>query len=140
MASSTCEIRIGLTSAASKVPWSSSAESRRVSDWLPRIDEAPIDKRTGLFTPRWYNYLRVLGDRLGGIDGPSITVLNSSLSDTQGLVASTANYTAQVADYAQGIGATATATAQVAQQNNLSGSGSIPPTPPRPVNKTQQEL
>lgn len=97
-----------------------------MSDWLPRIDEKVIDARTGFFTPRWYNYFRVLGDRVGGIQGPSIPQVVATVTSTQSQVAVVTNYAIQVSDYAQGIGATASATAQVAQSNGLGGSGSIP--------------
>lgn len=135
MATASCVTYVGFVSAASRVPWSDTRESRRVSDWLPRIDEAPIDPKTGRFTIRWYNYFRVLGERLGGIDGPSITTINTALTDTQGVVAETVNYAAQVSDYASSIAATAGATAQVVTTNNLSGATSIPDygdPPPKP--------
>jgi hypothetical protein len=128
MASVTCETRVGIASAASSVAWAGGGNIRAVTDWLPRIDEKPIDPRTGCFTTRWYNYFRALGDRVGGIQGPSIPQIQDTVTATQAQVAETTNYAVQVSDYATQIASTATATAQVAANNSLSGSGSIPST------------
>lgn len=128
-----CATIVGFASAASPVAWAGKEASRKVSDWLPRIDERVIDPRTGFFTTRWYNYLREIGDRLGGIQGPSVTQIQNSVSDTQGQVAAVTNYAVQVSDYAQSVAAQSTAVAQVAHENDLVGSSSIPESgdPPR---------
>ena len=123
---------LGLVSAASKVPWGGSEGSRRLEDWLPRIDEKPIDPRTGLFTRRWYNYFRMIGERLGGVQGASIPQVVQSVEQTQAQAATTTAYAAQVGAYAQGIAASVTAVTEVAQTNDLSGSTSIPTVPQAP--------
>jgi hypothetical protein len=140
MASVDCYTRFGIATTASPVAWAGGGGSRNVVDWIPRIDEAVIDERTGRFNPRWYNYLRALGDRLGGVQGPSIPQIQSTVTATQSQVAETLNYSVQVADYATQVAATATATAEVASNNSLSGSGSIPPTgsPPNRPNINYQ--
>lgn len=127
-----CATLVGFAAAAAPVPWAGNEASRAVSDWLPRIDERPIDPRTGCFTTRWYNYFRVLGERLGGVQGPSIEQVVSNVQVTQQAVAATATYVDQSIAYTQSVAASAEATAQVAQNNGLSGSGSIPPPSPPP--------
>ena len=101
-------------------------------DWLPRIEEPLFDSRTGRMTTRWYNFLRELSDRVGGIQGASLKQVQQTITDTQAQVQTTTQYATQVADYAQGVAATASATAQVAQSSGLSGAGSIPSTPSPP--------
>jgi hypothetical protein len=111
MATVDCVTEVGFASAAAPAAWSGREASRRIADWLPRIEEPFLDARTGLISKRWYNYLR------------------------ENQLAVTTQYATKVGDFAQGIAATAEATAQVAQNNSLSGSGSIPDTgdpPPRP--------
>lgn len=130
--SRSCVTVLGFFSAASKVPWGGSEGSRKLEDWLPRIDEKPIDPRTGLFTRRWYNYFRMIGERLGGVQGASIPQIVESVTQTQTQAASTTAYAAQVGTYAQGIAATVTAVTEVAQTNELSGSTSIPDVPDPP--------
>lgn len=135
MATVDCYTRFGIATSASPVAWAGSGGSRNVVDWIPRIDEAVIDERTGRFNARWYNYFRALGDRLGGVQGPSIPQLQQTSVAIQAQVAETTNYAVQVADYATQVASTATATAEVAANNSLSGAGSIPDTgdpPPRP--------
>jgi len=128
-----CATVAGFASASAPVAWAGKDASRKVSDWLPRIDEKVIDPRTGFFTTRWYNYLREVGERLGGVQGPSIVQVQTSVSDTQAQVAEVTNYAVQVSDYAQGVAATSAATAEVAQTNGLSGASSIPPAPSPPT-------
>ena len=137
MATVDCSTKIGIASAAAPVAWAGSGTLRNVTDWLPRIDEKPIDPRTGCFTPRWYNYLRALGDRLGGPQGLSITQVQTQVTDTQAQVAANTAYTVQAVDYASQVAATAAATAEVAQSNGLSGAATIPPTgsPPNRPNR-----
>lgn len=142
MASVDCETRVGIASAASSVAWAGGAGARSVVDWLPRFDEAFATVRGDkvYLTKRAWNYLRELGDRVGGVQGPSIPQIQSTVTATQAQVAETTNYAVQVADYASQVAATATATAQVAENNSLSGAGSIPSTgnpPNRPNYQVQ---
>jgi hypothetical protein len=129
----TCATVVGFATAASPVPWAGAEESRDVSDWLPRIDEPVLDPRTGRFNKRWWNYFRVLGERLGGVQGASIPQVQESVQATQILVAvNTASIDSAIA-YTDSVAATAAATAEVAQTNNLSGADSIPPPADRPT-------
>lgn len=135
MATVSCESRIGLASAASSVAWAGGGGLRKVVDWIPQITEDFLDKRTGKISARWYNYLRLLGERVGGPQGASIPQVVATQTQVQTQVADTLNYAVQVSDYATQVAATATATAEVAANNSLSGSGSIPSTgnpPSRP--------
>ena len=133
----TCSTIVGFASAASPVAWAGNIGSRNVSDWLPRIDEpfGTIRGNQVFVSTRWWNYLRELGVRMGGVQGPTIPQVQQSLVETQTQVAATAVYAVQAVDYAASVAATAEATAEVAQTNGLSGAGSIPPTgnpPSRP--------
>lgn len=142
MASVSCETRVGIASAAASVAWAGGGGSRSVVDWLPKFDQ-PIGVIRGdkiYPTKAYWNYLRELGDRVGGIQGMSITQVTQVVTETQAQVAATTSYAAEVADYATQVAATATATAQVAASNSLSGSGSIPSTgspPSRPNYQVQ---
>lgn len=122
----TCATLAGFASAAAPVAWAGNGGSRNVADWLPRIDEKVIDPRTGLFTPRWWNYFRVLGERLGGIQGPSVTQVVEVVEQTQAQVAANTVYTDQAVAYTASVAQAQEATAQVAQNSGLSGAGSIP--------------
>lgn len=135
-----CVTRLGFASAAAPVAWAGNQASRNVADWLPRIDEKVIDPRTGCFTARWYNYFRALGERLGGVQGPSIPQVQQSVAETQVQVAATTSYAVQVSNYAQGVAATASATASVTQSNGLSGAGSIPDAGDPPVPPGYQQV
>lgn len=133
--SASCAIRSGFAVAATPVSWAGNEASRDVADWLPRIDEPVFDARTNRFTPRWHNFFRTLGDRLGGVQGQSVPQIVQAVTETQVQVASQVAYTNELATYTEGVAATASATAEVAQTNSLSGSTSIPippDPPPRP--------
>lgn len=135
-ASASCYTVVGFASAAAPVAWSGNQGSRRVADWLPRIDEAFGTVRDGkvYINVRWWNLLREVCDRLGGVQGPSITQVVSTVEQTQVQVAANTTYTNQAVAYTASVAASAEATAQVAQSNGLAGSGSIPsigdPPPP----------
>jgi hypothetical protein len=139
MASVDCVTEIGFASAAAPTAWAGKEPSRKLADWLPKIEEPFLDTRTGRVSTRWYNFFRELGDRVGGIKGPSITQVVDTVSQTQNQVAANTTYTQQAVDYAASVAATAEATAQVAQSNGLSGSGSIPP-PSRPPSRPNYVL
>lgn len=132
MAAVDCVTSFGIASSATPTSWAGKEASRKVVDWLPRIEEPLFDSRTGRMTTRWYNFLRELSDRVGGIQGASLKQVQQTITDTQAQVQTTTQYATQVADYAQGVAATASATAQVAQSSGLSGAGSIPSTPSPP--------
>jgi hypothetical protein len=140
MASVDCEIKFGIASAAAPTAWAGKEASRKLADWLPPIEVPLLDPRTGKINKVWYNYFRELGDRVGGIKGPSITQVVDTVSQTQTQVAANTTYTQQAVDYAASVAATAEATAQVAQSNGLTGSGSIPPPADRPQRPGYQAL
>jgi hypothetical protein len=130
MATVSCETRVGIASAASSVAWAGGGSRRKFVDWLPKLSE-PIGVARGekvYLTEQMWNFLRELSDRVGGVNGASIPQVQSTVAATQAQVAETTNYAVQVSDYATQVAATASATAQVAANNSLSGSGSIPST------------
>lgn len=129
-----CATLVGFASAAAPVAWAGSEGSRNVVDWLPRIDEPLATVRNGrvYINVRWYNLLRELCDRVGGIQGQSIPQVVASVQETQVQVAANTAYTDSAVAFTNSVAATATATAQVAQNSGLSGSGSIPPPSPPP--------
>lgn len=137
MASVDCFIRFGAAVAASPVAWAGGGGSRSVVDWLPKFDQ-PIGVVRGdkiYPTKPYWNYLRELGERVGGIQGASIPQIQQTTTAVQAQVAATTSYAVQVADFATQVASTATATAEVAANNSLTGAGSIPDTgdpPPRP--------
>jgi hypothetical protein len=130
--SQSCVIRVGFAVAAAPVAWSGNEGSRDVSDWLPRIDEPVLDPRTGRFNKRWWNYFRVLGERLGGVQGATLPQVQQNIVDTQSQVAANTAYVDSAVAYTASVAATAEAAAEVAQSNGLSGAGSIPPPSPPP--------
>jgi membrane carboxypeptidase/penicillin-binding protein len=126
--SQTCAIAVGFSVGTASAAWSGSDEPRNVSDWLPPMSQPVLDPRTNRFTRPWWNYFRVLGERLGGVQGASITQIESSIVETQQQVVANTAYVDSSVAYAQSVAATAEATAQVTQNNGLSGAESIPPT------------
>lgn len=127
-------IRFGILVAGSSPAWAGRATRNRSKNWMLRADEAWIDPKTGRPTPRLFQLLHeICENRLGGVDGQTIPAVATSVAQTQTEVIATVAYTQNVASYAQGIAATATATAEVAQSNSLTGAGSIPPTPEPPA-------
>lgn len=142
MPSFDCLTKFGVATAASPVAWAGGGNARRVADWLPRIDEPFAELRNGKYyiTPRWYNFQRAMADRLGGVQGQSITQIQQTTIQIQAQVAENTSYTVQAVDYTTQVAAAVTATAEVAQSSALPGSASIPPTgdpPPRPDRHVQ---
>lgn len=128
-----CGTAVGFNSAASRVAWAGTSSPRKTLDWLPRADEVWFDPKTGRPTRRFYQFMReVAEERLGGVQGKSVPQVATDVVNTQAEVAATVTYATQVGQYAQGIAATASATAAVAKDEGLSGAESIPDIPPNP--------
>jgi len=137
MASVDCYTRFGVATSASPVAWAGGGSRRNFVDWLPKMSEPFGIVRDGkvYFTQQAWNFLRELSERVGGVNGPSIPQVVATQTAVQSQVAETLNYAVQGVDYATQVAATASATAEVAASNGLSGAGSIPETgdpPPRP--------
>lgn len=130
MAAVDCGSRMGLASAASPVAWAGGAGSRDFVEWLPKFGTPIAEVRGNKVFPtrEFWNFLREMADRVGGIQGASIPMVQQALTDTQTQLVVTTNYATQVGDFAAQVANTATATAEVASNNSLSGSGTIPPT------------
>lgn len=126
-------IRIGFLVAGTSPPWAGRATANRQRvPWLPSAG-VPVALADGRMNPVWYRALQeVFENRLGGINGATVSEVVTSVTQTQAEVIATSTYAAQVSAYAQGVGATAAATAQVAQNNSLSGATAIPKTPDPP--------
>lgn len=138
--SQSCAIRVGLAVAAAPVSWSGNEASRSVVDWLLRIDE-PFGEVRGnkvFLTRRAWNLLREICDRLGGVQGPSMAQVVTSVTETQVQVAANTSYVDSAVAYTASVAATAEAAAEVAQSNGLSGAGSIPPPSPPPSRPNYQ--
>lgn len=103
---------------------------RKVSDWLPRIDEPAIDLRTGRLTVRWYNYLRELGVRLGGINGDSIEGLLAKLSASDAEQAAAILFLTQLASFAQSVQQQTQALTGAVQESGGDVSSVPPPAEP----------
>lgn len=125
----------GVASATGRVMWAGSASPLSRVPWLPKANTTLSRDGGRTLAPEWDRALRWLFEQyIGGLNAPTIPQITNNVAETQVQVAATTNYTGQVAAYAQGIAATAAATAEVAQSNGLSGASSIPPTgdPPTP--------
>lgn len=121
---------IGLVSAQSSPAWAGRREPRKVVDWLPRIDEAPLNPKTNCFTPRWHNFFRELASRVGGIQGMSIDDVSLAITQTQAQVVVAQTNAAGAVQVAN---ASADAIAVVKQVNvdaGLSGADQIPEVSP----------
>lgn len=122
----------GAASSVGRVSWGGSARLLAKVPWLPPFHVKPVDAN-GNWNPAVYKALKYLFEEvIGGIDAPTLPQLRTDVTSTQVQVSATTNYAKQVSQYAQGIAATAEATAQVTQDSGLSGSGSIPPPPTVP--------
>lgn len=123
-----CATLVGFASAASPVAWAGNRGSRNVADWLPRIDEPLAFIRDGkvYMSQRWWNWERAVADRLGGVQGPSVTQVVQEVADTRVQVAANTVYTEQAVAYTTSVAQAQAATAEVAQNSGLSGAGSIP--------------
>lgn len=138
MATVDCSTKVGIASAASPVAWAGGGGRRKFVDWLPKMSEPIGVVRDGkvFLTQQMWNFLHEIGEnRLGGVNGESIPQVVSTQGQVQAQVAETLNYAVQVSDFAAGVANTATATAEVATNNSLTGASSIPETgdpPPRP--------
>lgn len=73
-------------------------------------------------------------NRMGGVNGTTLPAIQTVSSLTQAQVLQTTQSVAETIAYARGVGETAAALAEVARDNALSGSGSVPavPEPPPP--------
>ena len=130
--SASCVTRAGLASSTGRVAWAGSASALSKVPWLPPAHVKPI-MPDGSWNPQVYRALKYLfDDVIGGISAPTLPQVRQDVSNTQTQVQDTTNYAMQVSQYAQGVAATAQATAAVAEDNGLSGSESIPPSPPPP--------
>lgn len=126
-------IRFGILVAGSSPAWAGRAGNRAKVDWLPPAHIAWFDPKTGRPTPVFFQFIREIAEvRLGGVNGTTVPQVQTTVTQTQSEVIATQSYAAQVGTYAQGVAATATATAQVAQNNSLTGAGSIPSIPDPP--------
>ena len=107
---------------------------KRVSDWLPRIDEAAIDLKTGRLTVRWYNYLREIGLRLGGINGDSVEEILARLSASDADQSAAINYMMQVAAFAKAVQQQTVALTAAVSASGTDTSSVPPPAAPPPTN------
>lgn len=137
--SQTCVIRVGFAVSATPVNWAGNEGSRDVSDWLPPMTQPVLDPRTNRFTKPWWNYFRVLGERLGGIQGATVPQVVQTIVETQGQVAANTAYVDSSVAYTASVAATAAAAAEVAATNGLSGAGSIPP-PSAPPHRPNHQV
>lgn len=122
----------GLASATGRVAWGGSSSPLSKVPWLPKAG-TPLTMDGKMLRPEWDRAFRWLFEQyIGGIRAPTIGQVTQSIAQTQEQAAATTNYAEQVAAYASGIAATVEATAQVAQDNGLTGAGSIPVVPDLP--------
>lgn len=109
----------------------STAPKRKVP-WLPNVQVKPV-RPDGSWNPdvwRALNYL--FNEVLGGINAPTIAEVTQTVTTTQAQVVATQANAENAMNYAAGIAAAVTATAEVTQSAGLPGSGSIPAVPSKP--------
>lgn len=137
MAVSSFSVSAGASCATGRVSWGGGQAARDKVPWLPPMRVAPVlsDGRGGWrWNPDVYRALQWLFEEyIGGINAPTASAISTTITQTQADVADTIAYAAAVSNYAQGIAATSSATAEVTQNAGLSGSGSIPEPPEPPI-------
>lgn len=62
-----------------------------------------MDSRSGNINTRWYKFFFELANRLGGIDGDSLSTVVDNLVLTQAQAVSTLAFTQQVGQFAAGV-------------------------------------
>lgn len=131
-------VSVGAGVAAGATNWSVSGETRAKNNWLPRADHAigtcPKCRTPIPADPVYYRWFSEVSARLGGINGQTIPQVVTTVQQTQAVVVDTTATLTETIAYARSIDATASALAQVATDNGLSGSGTVPEPsdPPNP--------
>lgn len=133
MASRTVEFSIGFGLALGSVPWNTSEATRKPASWLPGAHVKFLDENGRVARP-WYLFLQEIAEaRLGGIHGTPLPTVVTTVTQTQTQVVAASSAITETIAYARSIDATATALAQVATDNALTGAESIPPTAEPPT-------
>jgi hypothetical protein len=137
MASRTVEFSAGVGLALGSVPWNTSNVKRKDVDWLPKpthpIGKCPSCKTQIPIDTLWYRFLREIAEnKLGGSQGQSVAQVATTVTQTQTLVTAATGKVAETIAYARSIDDRASALVQVATDNALAGTSSVPPpsTPP----------
>lgn len=131
--SRTVTLSLGPGLGIGSVPWGGSPSLLDGVPWIPKAGTPFLlaDGRT--LAPVWDRCLRWLFETaIGGIRAPTPAQIHDTVAAVKQQAVETASYAEQVVGYVQGVAATATATAEVAQSNNLAGASSIPPPPDPP--------
>lgn len=119
-------VSTGVGAAFGNVPWNTSSARREKVPWLPPA-HVPVVQQNGLMNPAWYRALHeVFENRLGGVQGATVTQVQTTVTQTQSQVVATTAAVTDLGAYTRSIDATATALRQVAVDNALSGASTVP--------------
>lgn len=136
MATSSFNVSCGAACATGRVAWAGNSAVRSKVPWLPPQRVKPVDK-DGNWNPDVYRALKWLFETaIGGVTAQTVPQVATGVTAAQSELVSAITYAQQVATYAEGVAATAVATAEVVTNNGLSGSTSIPPSPEPPPRYT----
>lgn len=123
-------VSTGTGAAFGNVPWNTSTALREANNWLPRADHSigtcPKCKTRIPPDPLWYRYFKELSERMGGIQGQTIPQVATAVGQTQLQVVATTSAITDLTAYARSIDETASALAQVAVDNALTGAETVP--------------
>jgi hypothetical protein len=132
MATRTVEFSAGVGLALGSVPWNTSNAKRQKVPWLPNANVKFLNP-DGTVSRTWYLALHELFEnRMGGVQGQSVAQVATTVTQTQTLVTAATGKVAETIAYARSIDDRASALVQVATDNALTGTSSVPPpsTPP----------
>jgi uncharacterized protein (DUF2252 family) len=118
---------VGLGLGIGSVPWNTSNARRSKVPWLPAA-HVPVVQSNGLMHPAWYRAMVELFEhRMGGVQGQSVAQVATTVTQTQQQVVAATNKVVETIAYARSVDARASALKQVASDNGLSGTDSVPP-------------
>lgn len=126
-------IRAGLASATGRVAWGGADSLLAQVPWIPKAGTPLLMADGKTMAPAWDRCFRWLFEQyIGGVKAKTAVQIQTSVRQTQAEVIATATYAELAVNFAAGVATTASATREVAIANSLTGSASIPETPPTP--------
>lgn len=140
MASRTVEFSTGVGLALGSVPWNTSNASRQKVPWLPPATVKFLNP-DGTVTRTWYLALHELFEnRMGGVQGQSVAQVATTVTQTKAQVTAATSKVVETIAYARSIDSRASALVQVATDNALTGTSSVPPASTPPSTNVNESL
>lgn len=125
----TAVVSIGPGAAIGNVAWNTSTATRAKVNWLPPANVPFLNTDGRTVSRPWYLFFQEIAEtRMGGVHGQTVPQVAVSVTQTQTQVVAATSTLVETIAYARSIDATATALAQVASDNSLSGAESVPRT------------